>query len=165
MATDGPAITALIAACPPLDGNSAYCNLLQCSDFADTCIVAEHAGAIVGWVSGYRSPAARENFFIWQVAVAPDARGQGLAQRMIDALLARPAAASAVYLTTTITNDNRASWALFEGLARVWQAPFTKSVRFDQDIHFAGAHATEWQVRIGPLPARAAAPPSRSMTL
>ena len=63
--TDGPAITALIAACPPLDPNSAYCNLLQCTDFADSCIVATRDGAVVGWVSGYRPPVARENFFVW----------------------------------------------------------------------------------------------------
>src|SRR5690606_27480359 len=41
IAADGPAITRLIAACPPLDSNAAYCNLLQCTHFADFCIVAE----------------------------------------------------------------------------------------------------------------------------
>ena len=25
---------------------------------------------------------------------------------------------------------------------------------FERDTHFAGAHATEWQARIGPLPSR-----------
>src|SRR5690606_21532662 len=55
---DGPQVTALIADCPPLDVNSAYCNLLQCSHFADTCVVAERAGQIVGWISGYRPPSA-----------------------------------------------------------------------------------------------------------
>src|SRR3546814_8137441 len=54
VATDGPAITALVARCAPLDRNSAYCNLLQCTHFADSCIVAERDGAIVGWVSGHR---------------------------------------------------------------------------------------------------------------
>ncbi|OYW87818.1 MAG: diaminobutyrate acetyltransferase, partial [Sphingobium sp. 32-64-5] len=79
----------MIAACPPLDGNSAYCNLLQCTDFADFCILAERDGQPVGWVSGYRPLSAQENFFVWQVAVAAEARGQGLAGRMIEALLAR----------------------------------------------------------------------------
>lgn len=152
VATDGPAITRLIAACPPLDVNSAYCNLLQCSDFADFCIVAECNGRPMGWVSGYRPPSASEDFFVWQVAVAMAARGQGLAGRMIEALLARPENADVTHLTTTVTNDNRASWALFEGLARKWQVPLRKSARFERDKHFAGAHATEWQARIGPLP-------------
>lgn len=142
----------MIADCPPLDPNSAYCNLLQCTDFADSCIVAECGGVLVGWVSGYRPPAAPENFFVWQVAVSPAARGQRLAGRMIQALLARPQQAGVTHLTTTITHDNGASWALFEGLARRWNAHFEKAARFERDTHFAGAHATEWQARIGPLP-------------
>ncbi|WP_336975001.1 diaminobutyrate acetyltransferase [Sphingobium aromaticiconvertens] len=150
--TDGPAISGLIAACPPLDPNSAYCNLLQCTDFADSCIVAERGGAVVGWVSGYRPPVAPDTFFVWQVAVSPAARGQRLAGRMIDALLARSAQAGVTQVTTTITDDNRVSWALFEGLARRWNAPFQKSARFEREAHFAGAHATEWQAQIGPLP-------------
>lgn len=152
VATDGPAITGLIAACPPLDANSAYCNLLQCTDFADFCIVAERGGRPMGWISGYRPPSAPEDFFVWQVAVAAAARGQGLASRMIEALLARPESAGVTHLTTTVTGDNRASWALFEGLARKWQVPLHKSTRFEREAHFAGAHATEWQARIGPLP-------------
>jgi len=152
VAKDGPAITGLIAACPPLDLNSAYCNLLQCTDFADSCIVAESGGAVVGWVSGYRPPSAPENFFVWQVAVSSAARGQRLAGRMIEALLERPQQAGITHITTTVTDDNHASWALFEGLARRWFAPLEKSVRFERDAHFAGVHATEWQARIGPLP-------------
>lgn len=156
VATDGPGVTALIAACPPLDANSAYCNLLQCTDFADSCILAEQDGRPVGWVSGYRPPSAPETFFVWQVAVASAARGQRLGGRMIEALLARPESFGVTHLSTTVTDDNRASWALFEGLARKWRAPLAKSARFDRDAHFAGAHATEWQARIGPLPATAA---------
>ena len=37
-AADGPAVSQLIASSPPLDTNSAYCNLLQCTDFAETCV-------------------------------------------------------------------------------------------------------------------------------
>lgn len=151
VAQDGPAITALIAACPPLDGNSAYCNLLQCTHFADSCIVAERDGQIVGWVSGYRLPADPGCFFIWQVAVAAEARGEKLAQRMIAALLDRPSATGVTHLITTVTPDNAASWALFAGIARRLGAEFTKAPLFERDAHFAGAHETEWQATIGPF--------------
>lgn len=151
-ATDGPAITKLIAACPPLDTNSAYCNLLQCTDFADFCVVAERGEEVVGWVSGYRRPTAPQDFFVWQVAVAAGARGERLAGRMIEALLARPENTGVTHLVTTVTAENAASWALFEGLARKWEAPLHKSARFDAATHFAGAHSTEWQARIGPMP-------------
>lgn len=76
---------------------------------------------------------------------------------MIDALLARPEQEGVTHMTTTITKDNDASWSLFEGLARRWHAPLDKAPRFERDAHFAGAHATEWQVRIGPLPRPASA--------
>lgn len=152
-AEDGPRITGLIASSPPLDTNSAYCNLLQCTDFRETCVVAERGGELVGWISAYRPPIAPDCLFIWQVAVHSAARGEGLALRMLDALLARPAAAGATTLTTTITPDNAASWALFQALARRIGATLTKAPRFEQEAHFAGAHATEWEARIFPLPA------------
>ena len=151
VAQDGPAITALIAACPPLDGNSAYCDLLQCTHFADSCVVAERDGQIVGWVSGYRLPADPSCFFVWQVAVAAQARGEKLAQRMIAALLDRPSVTGVTHLITTVTPDNAASWALFEGVARRLGADLAKAPLFERDAHFAGAHETEWQATIGPF--------------
>lgn len=153
-AADGPAITRLIATCTPLDPNSAYCNLLQCTHFADFCIVAECNGQIVGWVSGYRPPTEPDSFFVWQVAVAKAARGKRLAQRMIKALLDRTPVEDTTHLITTVTDDNIPSWALFNGLARAWGVPLTRSAVFERDAHFGGAHATEWLARIGPLPSR-----------
>ena len=153
VSTDGPAISRLIAACPPLDTNSAYCGLLQCTHFAQTCVVAERDGVVFGWVSGYRVPSAPEQFFVWQVAVAQEARGLGLAQRMIGDLLARPSAKGVTHIIATVTPDNAASWALFEGLARRWGCALSKTPHFERDAHFAGAHATEWQAKIGPLSA------------
>lgn len=151
-AEDGPAVTALIAASPPLDPNSAYCNLLQCSDFAETCVVAERGGVIVGWISAYRPPSHPERIFVWQVAVAASARGEGLGGRMLDELAARPAVQDAGTLTTTITEANPASWALFGAFARRRGASLSKSGRFERDAHFAGAHDTEWQASIALLP-------------
>lgn len=147
-ATDGPRVTQLIASSPPLDSNSAYCNLLQCTDFRDTCVVAEQGDAVLGWLSAYRTPNAPNRIFVWQVAVHPAARGQGLGLRMLDVLLERPAVAGADTLTTTITRDNDASWRLFTAFARIRGATLTKHPRFEQDAHFAGAHSTEWEACI-----------------
>lgn len=151
-AEDGARVTGLIASSPPLDANSAYCNLLQCTDFRDTCVLVERGGSLLGWLSAYRPPSAPERIFVWQVAVDRIARGEGLAIKMLDALLARPAVASADTLTTTITADNQASWRLFEAFARRRGAAFTRSPRFEREAHFAGAHDTEWEVRIALLP-------------
>src|SRR5690606_14527868 len=109
-------------------------------------------GTLVGWISGYRPPRSPEQIFVWQIAVASAARGEGLALMMLEALVARPAVAGASVLTTTITEDNEASWGVFRGFARRHGATLTKAPRFERDGHFAGAHDTEWEARIAPLP-------------
>ena len=73
-AEDGPSVHALIAACPPLDQNSVYANLLQCTHFADTCVAVKREGRLVGWVSGYIPPQEPDVLFVWQVAVAEEAQ-------------------------------------------------------------------------------------------
>lgn len=151
-ATDAHKVTRLVASSPPLDTNSAYCNLLQCTDFRETCVLAERGDRLIGWISAYRPPASPERLFIWQVAVASEARGEGLALKMLDELLERPAVFGTSMLTTTITEDNDASWALFEAFARRHDATLTKAPRFEREDHFAGAHDTEWEARIAPLP-------------
>lgn len=133
--------------------NSAYCNLLQCTHFADTCVAAEEAGRLTGWLSAHRPPSAPEEIFVWQVAVHPEKRGAGLAARMLHHLLQRPAVQSARWLTATITESNTASWALFDGFAGKRSLGVSRSPLFYRDRHFAGAHNTEWQVRVGPLSA------------
>lgn len=144
-------MAALIAASPPLDVNSVYCNLLQCTDFAGTCVVAEAGDEIVGWLSAYRPPASPDKLFVWQIAVSAQARGQGLAGRMLDELIARPEARGATALTMTITAENRASWGLFEAFAQRRGARLTRMPRFERNTHFAGAHETEWEATIAPL--------------
>lgn len=148
---DGMAVFRLVESCPPLDMNSSYCNLLQCSHFANTSVVAQMNGALVGFISGYVIPARPNTLFVWQVAVAEQARGLGLASRMLDHILARPHCADIAYLETSITQDNHASWALFKSLARKLSADFQSSIWMDKDAHFTGLHDSEALVRIGPF--------------
>ncbi|SDG76224.1 diaminobutyrate acetyltransferase [Roseospirillum parvum] len=146
---DGVAIHRLIAACPPLDTNSMYCNLLQCDHFADTCVIAERFGEPVGWISGYVPPGEPNTLFVWQVAVAEGARGLGLGRRMLGHLLNRPACAEVSHMKTTITADNQASWGLFRRFAERLGAPLSHTAHFKREAHFGGQHATEHMVTIG----------------
>jgi L-2,4-diaminobutyric acid acetyltransferase len=150
---DGPKVHALIAACPPLDPNSLYCNLLQCSHFAGTCVLAERGGAVLGWVSAYVPPGMPDTLFVWQVAVDARCRGEGLAPKMIRAILGRAGLACLHRIATTITPDNEASWSLFRKLARALEAPLASAPYFLTDLHFGGSHASEHLVSIGPFPA------------
>lgn len=151
---DGIAVHELIARCPPLDPNSRYCNLLQCSHFADTSIIAVAAdGNALGFISGYRVPARPDTLFVWQVAVDAAARGLGLGSRLLLGLLERPDLADIHYLETTIGHDNQASWALFERLARALSAETQTTTLFESQRHFDGCHADEVLLRIGPFSA------------
>lgn len=145
------AVFSLISSCPPLDTNSSYCNLLQCSHFANTSVAAEKSGSLVGFISGYIIPDRPDTLFIWQVAVSDQARGLGLASRMLEHILNRSRSTSIQYLETTITQENDASWALFKRLSRSYSANFTSSIWMDRDKHFDGLHDSEELVRIGPL--------------
>lgn len=148
---DGMDVFRLVENCPPLDINSSYCNLLQCSHFANTSVVAQRNGVMVGFISGYVIPDRLDTLFIWQVAVAEQARGVGLASRMLGHILERPHCADIAYLETTITQDNPASWALFRRLAKGLLADFRSSEWMDKNIHFSGQHDSEALVRIGPF--------------
>ncbi|GAD68153.1 MULTISPECIES: diaminobutyrate acetyltransferase [Vibrio] len=145
---DGERVHQLIASCPPLDVNSAYCNFLQASHFRRTCVVAEKGGDIGGFVSGYLKPGNDKELFIWQVAVSPRYRGQGLALRMLNQLLERESVEQVEVIETTITEDNQSSWGLFKKLDRANGDQGKVTTFLDEDEHFAGKHDTEYLYRI-----------------
>ncbi len=153
-AADGAAVFKLVNECPPLDSNSMYCNLLQCSHFANTSVAAEVQGTLVGFISAYLVPDRPNVLFVWQVAVGEPARGRGLATHMLKHILNRPQCHQVNYLETTVTESNQASWALFQGLAKKLGCKLKKSVMFDQQQHFDGQHDSEILARLGPFTVR-----------
>lgn len=158
-APDGAAVHRLIENCPPLDRNSLYCNLLQCSHFAASSALAELDGPglngnVVGFVSGHLLPDHPETLFVWQVAVAASMRGRRLGRDLILNILARPEQAAVRWIETTVTDDNAASWAMFKSLAASLETSFERSVLFDRDLHLAGQSPTENLMRIGPFDRR-----------
>ncbi|MBK8199315.1 MAG: diaminobutyrate acetyltransferase [Acidobacteria bacterium] len=150
-ADDAADVHALIAACPPLDTNSRYANLIQCTHFADTCAVARLDGKVAGWVSGHHPPGRGDTYFLWQVAVSPAARGSGLPLRMIRQILSRAGQSRVRFIETSITSANEASWALFRSVADKLAAPIADRPWFEKSRHFAGQHDTEHLVTIGPF--------------
>jgi len=148
---DGSKAFKLISQCPPLDTNSLYCNLLQCSHFSSTSVAAISQDEVVGFISAYVVPDRPNVLFVWQVAVGTQARGQGLATRMLQHILDRPFCNDIRYLETTITESNKASWALFNGLSSKLNTELHSSIMFDREKHLDNAHDTEILVKIGPL--------------
>lgn len=170
VSADGYALHNLVAACPPLDTNSVYCNLLQAGHFSATSYAAfvdpaaalalqlapelqvGNGDSLVASVTGYWLPDQEDHLFIWQVAVHPALRGRGIGLKLLQGLLAQPLIARRVkYLATTITADNSASWALFTRLASKLAVDSQRQEYFDSHTHFAGKHASEWLFKIGPF--------------
>ena len=145
---DGSEVWKLVAACPPLDQNSMYMNIVQCDHFAETCVLTEKDGVPLGWISGHIPPDSPETLFIWQVAVHADARGLGLGKRMLKDLLRRPACKKISQMETTITRSNEASWGLFRSFARDMGGDLSDAPHYERHAHLDGRHATEHLVTI-----------------
>lgn len=133
---DGHTIYQLIKSCPPLDLNSSYLYFLQASHFSDTCIVVEQDGVIIGFLSAYYQPENPQSLFVWQVAIAENARGRGLAKAMLLALLKnQPHDSVMTELTCTISPSNKASQGLFSSFAKM-HGLVLKTLPFINETHF-----------------------------
>lgn len=155
---DGAILYRLAKEAGGLDVNSEYAYLLHGLHHADCCIMAEKNGKAAGFISGYWIPQAAdgnvtplgERLFIWQMAVHPDYRGQGLAFTMLRALLKRPANQQVRFLETTITPSNTASVRSFEKLAEQLGTQMVASQEFSTSL-FSSSHEAETLYKIGPF--------------
>jgi diaminobutyrate acetyltransferase len=151
---DGAQLWRLARDSRTLDLNSSYSYLLWCRDFARTSVVAKRAdGEIVGFVTGYVRPDLPDSLMVWQVAVAENARGRGVAAHMLDTLVQRRLDHGQRYVETTITLDNAASIALFTALGRDRDVPVRRTELFAAQ-EFPDGHAGEDLFRIGPFAAQ-----------
>lgn len=151
--SDAAAITDLVHR-TPLDDNSLYAYLLMCHHFADTCVVAEWEGSLVGFITGYRPPRQPDTLFVWQVAVDSSARGTGLASRMLDQLLSlqgENGGEAVRFVEATVTPDNQPSQRLFRKLAERYQTQCETGVLFPKHLFGEAAHEDEVLFRIGPI--------------
>ncbi|ABM62496.1 diaminobutyrate acetyltransferase [Halorhodospira halophila] len=147
---DGATIHQLVERTGVLDVNSCYLYLLLCTEFSDTCVVAEEEGALLGFTTGLRLPKRPESIFLWQIGIHPDAQGRGLGKCLVRAFLETPGARDAQVLETTISPSNAASQGLFQAIARERGAEVQVSEYF-RDDHFPPGHESEEHYRIAPI--------------
>ena len=145
---DGAAMWQFIDEHGGIEQNTAYAYLVLADDFSESCIVVEEDDVLAGFVLGYRPPPRPDTLFVWQVAVAPSHRGQGLARRMIIELLDRM---DASYLEATVTPSNTASRRLFRSVAEARGTNCDVSEYLTEDHFPGGGHEAEEKFRIGPL--------------
>lgn len=148
---EGYTMYCLAKASQTLDVNSCYHYLLLCRHFSKTSMVAVHDDQVVGFVTGYIPPEDPGTLFIWQVTVASEFRGRGLALGMLESLIQALESSRLSYLNTTITPDNQASIHLFTALARRMGAPHTfNEVFFSEEQFGESGHVAEKLFQIGP---------------
>jgi len=148
---DSPSIFDLVNRSKPLDVNSRYLYLLQCSHFANTCAVAESDGSVQAFISAYVLPDQPETLFVWQVAVDASVRGQGLAGRLLAHLLNRNRLSEIRFIEATVNPTNNASRNLFASLARKHNCDITESMLFEAALFGVDAHEAEILLRVGPI--------------
>jgi diaminobutyrate acetyltransferase len=133
-----------------VDRNSPYSYLMLCEHFADTCAVGTIGDTAVGFVTGFRLPDDPETVFVWQIVTSGEARGTGVAARLLDHVADRPTVPRTRHLEATVTPGNTASMRLFHSFARRRGAACDESVLFSAD-DFPVAHEPEHRLRIGPF--------------
>ena len=149
-AKEGIAVWQLVSQTGTLELNTAYFYLVFCSEFKDTCLVAECDGQTVGAIIGYRSPESPDTIFCWQIGVLPAWQGQGLASKMLHAWADTSQRPWLRYVTATVAEDNAASDRLFKGFAKSRDVSCEIAPYFTADL-LAPGHTPEPMYRIGPL--------------
>lgn len=148
---DSPNIWHLVQEVGTLDSNSSYAYVLMCRHFAHTCVIATLDDDIVGFITGYRPPEDNDVLFVWQVGVAPKARGKGVAGRMLDWLVHCDGCQGIQFLETTVSPTNDASRAMFAGLARRLNTELEPKGVFPSGLFPEPGHEPEPLLRIGPF--------------
>ena len=146
----GYQISELIKNSPPLDLNSTYLYFIQSHYFNKTCAIAvNEIDRVIGFVSGFQDPRKKDTLFIWQVAISKDARGHGLASKLIHFILQEHPHMQ--FIETTITKDNTSSISLFNKISQELNTNIIEEPFLDKTKHFLNQHDSENLFRIGPF--------------
>jgi L-2,4-diaminobutyric acid acetyltransferase len=100
-------------------------------------------------VSGFQDPRKKDTLFIWQVAISKDARGNGLASKLIHFILQEHPHMQ--FIETTITKDNTSSISLFNKISQELNTNIIEEPFLDKTKHFLNQHDSENLFRIGPF--------------
>lgn len=157
--TDGRGLWEVARRSGSLDLNSPYAYLLLATHFADTSVVAEVDGEVVGFVAAYRPPSDPDALFVWQVAVDESQRRTGLGGALLDAAIHTSGGGDARFLSASVTPSNGPSMRLFRSFATRQGGAFEIGPWLEPE-HFPVEHEAEQLVRIGPLAAPRSAEPA-----
>jgi L-2,4-diaminobutyric acid acetyltransferase len=133
-----------------IERDSCYAYLLLCSHFADTGVVAELDGGVVGFALGYRPPIRPDQAFVWQLGVTAGHDLSELGARLLDEYLSRRASFDARFLCMTCSPDDAPLRELFQQFARRRGTRCAVGPCYPSSL-FATAHPDEQLLSVGPL--------------
>ena len=108
------AIRDLCAECPPLEVYPVHLYRIMLCYWGNTCLLAEQDGLAVGFVQGlFSQTASAKTYFLWQIAVHPKNRKQGVGQCLLRAIETTVRHAGGLFIHATIDPENKPSRALF----------------------------------------------------
>lgn len=134
-----------------LDVNSSYSYLLWGKYFNETSIIAQIEDRAIGFVTGFLKPDSPNTLFVWQVAVDPTYRGNGLATKLIMTLIDKLRNRNIQYLEATVTPSNEPSSNLFKGIAQQYETKCHIYECFSKDQFPDETHEAEFAYKIGPF--------------
>jgi L-2,4-diaminobutyric acid acetyltransferase len=100
-------------------------------------------------MTGFVPPKESQTLFVWQVAVDPNYRNEGIAKNLVSTVLEN-AGSEIKYVEATVTSSNRASLKFLENLADDLKASISLTPLFSTEVLGEG-HEPENLVKIGPI--------------
>lgn len=107
-----------VESCAPLEVHTSFTYWVTFEYWGHLCRVALVGNRVVGYVSAIGSGRVRDVLYVWQVGVAQEFRGQGLAQRLLSEVVTAGRANGFRKAQVSIAGDNEASLKAFERFAR-----------------------------------------------
>lgn len=114
---DVEGIVQFVESCPPLDLHTPFTYWVTLRYWGRHCFVATMADRIVGYASAIGSGGGDDVLYLWQIGVASELRGRGLAQRLIESVADVGRESGFQVLQVSIAPDNEASLRAFRRFA------------------------------------------------
>ena len=150
-ALDGSDMWKLVKGNEDLDLNSSYSYFLVSKLFSNRCIIVKDSAQnnkIVGFVMGFVFAEEPETYFIWQISVSKDYRGQGIGKELLERVLQTNE--DIKYIKGTISKKNNSYKKVLNDIAVKYNTWMSTKAGFEDD-QFPEGHEEEELVLIGPI--------------
>jgi len=115
---DLESIKKLVEQSKPLILHTTYTYWVLFYFFNDSCFVMEDKSKFVGFVSGMKSTALKDTFFVWQIGIILEYRGKGRASELLEKIVSRAKEMNCKKIQFSIEPDNELSYNLFSSFAK-----------------------------------------------